>query len=201
VDRVARFADIVLPATTTAERDDIAMIGTISKRAYVAMKKLIEPVFEAKSDCAIFSLLAERLGAGQEFTEGKSEMDMIRDVYATAKKTADAKKSVALPSFEEFWDKGIIEFAIPEKNRRWVKYADFREDPVMNTLPTGTGKIEIYSKPIEKMGYDDCPPHASWLEPAEWLGQKDRKHPLHLNSSHPLHRMHSQLNGTRWSPA
>lgn len=193
----ARFADIVLPAATTAERDDIEMIGTISKRAYVAMKKVIEPVFEAKSDYEIFSLLANRLGVGQEFTEGKSEMDMVRDVYATAKKTADAKKSVTLPSFEEFWDKGIIEFEIPEKNRRWVKYADFREDPIMNMLPTGTGKIEIYSKPIEKMGYDDCPPHASWLEPAEWLGRKDKAHPLHLNSNHPTHRMHSQLNGTK----
>lgn len=193
----ARFADIVLPATTTTERDDIEMVGTISKRAYVAMKKVVEPVFEAKTDYEIFSLLAERLGVGQDFTQGKSEMDMIRDVYAAAKKTADAKKSVTLPDFDEFWDKGIIEFETPEKNKRWVKYADFREDPIMNMLPTGTGKIEIYSKPIEKMGYDDCPPHASWLEPMEWLGQKDKPYPLHLNSNHPTHRMHSQLNGTK----
>ncbi|KIZ39318.1 molybdopterin dinucleotide binding domain-containing protein, partial [Rhodopseudomonas palustris] len=31
----------------------------------------------------------------------------------------------------------------------------------------------------------------------EWLGQKDKTYPLHMNSNHPLHRMHSQLNGTR----
>ncbi|MBB5046582.1 trimethylamine-N-oxide reductase (cytochrome c) [Rhodopseudomonas rhenobacensis] len=193
----ARFADIVLPATTTTERDDIEMVGANSKRAYIAMKKVVEPLFESKSDYAIFTALAERLGLGQEFTEGKSELDMVRDVYAAAKKTADAKKTVTLPAFEEFWEKGIIEFETPAKNQRWVKYADFREDPIENMLPTGTGKIELYSKPIEKMGYDDCPPHASWLEPLEWLGQKDKAYPLHMNSNHPLHRMHSQLNGTR----
>lgn len=193
----ARFADIVLPACTTTEHNDIEMIGANSKRAYVAMKKVIEPVFEAKSDYDIFSALAERLGVGQDFTEGKSEMDWIRDIYDTAKRTADQKKTVTLPPFEEFWQKGIIEFEPLEKKRQWVKYADFREDPVMNMLPTATGKIEIYCKQIEKMKYDDCPPHASWLEPLEWLGQKDMTYPLHLNSNHPLHRMHSQLNGTK----
>lgn len=192
-----RFADIVLPACTTAERNDIEMIGANSKRAYVAMKKVVEPVFESKSDYDIFTALAERMGVGEAFTDGKTEMDMVQAVYDTAKRTADVKKSVTMPAFDEFWEKGIVEFPIPEKNLHWVKYADFREDPIMNMLPTATGKIEIYCKQIEKMHYDDCPPHASWLEPLEWLGQKDKTYPLHMDSNHPLHRMHSQLNGTK----
>ena len=35
----------------------------------------------------------------------------------------------------------------------------FREDPLLNPLGTPSGKFEIYSKNIEKMGYDDCGPH------------------------------------------
>ena len=29
------------------------------------------------------------------------------------------------------------------------------------------GKIEIYSERVASFGYDDCPPHAVWLEPIE----------------------------------
>ena len=192
----ARFADIVLPATTTAERDEIEQVGTVSKRAYVAMKKIVDPVFESRTDYAIFSDLADRLGFGQAFTAGKSELDMVRETYEQAKSTADSQGKVSMPDFDTFWEKGIVEFEIPEKNLRRVKYAEFREDPLMNMLPTPTGKIEIFSKTIEKFGYDDCPPHASWLEPVEWLGMKDKTYPLHLNSNHPDYRMHSQLNAT-----
>ena len=42
--------------------------------------------------------------------------------------------------------------------------------PRAHPLPTPSGKIEIYSERIAGFGYDDCPRHATWLEPAEWLG-------------------------------
>ena len=54
----ARHADIVLPATTTLERNDI---GASHRDRYVfAMQQAIEPVGEARSDYAIFSELARR---------------------------------------------------------------------------------------------------------------------------------------------
>ncbi|MEF2074771.1 trimethylamine-N-oxide reductase TorA [Consotaella aegiceratis] len=193
----ARFADIVLPAASTVEHDDIDMVSPTCRKALLAMKKMIDPVFEARSDYDIFSALAEKLGIGQEFTEGKSEMDRIKDAYDAAKEQA-AGKNLEMPEFEEFWDKGILEFEVPEENLDYVKHAEFREDPLLNMLPTPTGMIEIYSKAIEKMGYtDDCPPHPTWIEPQEWLGQEDKTFPLHVNSAHPKYRLHSQLCGTK----
>jgi biotin/methionine sulfoxide reductase len=44
------------------------------------------------------------------------------------------------------------------------------------------------------MNYADCPPHPAWMEPAEWLGgDLARQFPLHLLTSQPRHRLHSQL--------
>ena len=57
----ARMADIVLPATTSLERDDI---GYGSREPFlIAMKKAREPVGEARDDYLIFSELARRMGA------------------------------------------------------------------------------------------------------------------------------------------
>ena len=53
---------------------------------------------------------------------------------------------------------------------------DFRADPIKSKLNTPSGKIEIFSETINSFGYDDCPGHPVWLEPCEWLGQKDKKY-------------------------
>ena len=65
---------------------------------------------------------------------------------------------------------------------------------MVNRLKTPSGKFELYSAKIEKFGYDDCPPHVTWFEPAEWLGSnKVADFPLHLMSSQPKDRLHSQM--------
>ena len=56
------MADIVLPATTGLERDDI---GYAAREPYlIAMKKAREPMGEARDDYAIFRAIARRLGVG-----------------------------------------------------------------------------------------------------------------------------------------
>jgi biotin/methionine sulfoxide reductase len=61
-------------------------------------------------------------------------------------------------------------------------------------MTTPSGKIEIFSATIDGFGYDDCPGHPVWLEPAERLGtSKAETHPLHLVSNQPKARLHSQL--------
>ncbi len=188
----ARMADIVLPSATVVERNDIDRVGPASGRAIVAMKQAIAPVFEARSDYDIFVALAQRLGVEQAFTTGKTELDWVRSLYDTARKLGETKK-VPMPDFDTFWKQGIVEFEVQPAAVNWTKYADFRADPLLNPLPTPSGKIEIFSEAVEKMHYDDCPPHPTWLEPTEWLGQKDGKYPLHLDSAHPKLRLHSQL--------
>ncbi len=193
----ARMADIVLPVTTSYERDDIEQLGDYSLRGIVAMKKIVPPMFEAKSDYDIFRLLAKAAGKEKEFTEGKNtDLDWVKTFYDDAAKLGKEKK-VTMPSFDEFWKSGYLDFPATEEGKKFVRYGDFRADPVFSALGTPSGKIEIYSKNIEKMAYDDCPPHPTWMEPLEWLGGATAKtYPLHVVTKHPRYRLHSQLCGT-----
>ena len=73
-------------------------------------------------------------------------------------------------------------------------FGEFRTDPDKHKLRTPSGRIELYSEEIAGFGYQDCPPHPSWIEPSEWLGGKGAtEFPLHLVSSQPRHKLHSQL--------
>jgi len=192
----ARHADIVLPATTSYERNDIEQVGDYTLTHIVAMKKVIEPVFEARNDYDIFADISERIGKRDQFTEGKSEMDWIRSFYEAARGAARGK-FIEMPVFDAFWNSdNALAFPIEDAAKAYVQYKDFRDDPLLNGLGTPSGRFEIFSKNIAKMGYDDCPPHPTWLEPAERLGGPTTTYPLHVDTKHPKYRLHSQLCGT-----
>jgi trimethylamine-N-oxide reductase (cytochrome c) len=101
-----------------------------------------------------------------------------------------------MPGFTEFWEKAEpIEFPIDEGDVDFVQHGDFREDPLLEPLGTASGKIEIYCRNIEKMGYADCGPHPTWYEPFEWIGSPEAaEFPLHMLTPHPRYRLHSQYN-------
>ncbi len=189
----AKFADIVLPVTTTFERNDIDVLGEYSGLGIVAMQKLIDPLFEARSDFDIYSDIADRLGFKDAYTGGLDEMGWIKQIYGKAAQAAQAK-SIAMPDFDTFWKAGYLTFDVPKDAEQWVRFGDFRQNPALNALGTPSGRFELYSKTIEGFHYDDCPPHATWLEPAEWLGGADAaSYPYHLLSAHPKNRLHSQM--------
>lgn len=193
----ARLADIVLPATTTLEREDIGF-STID-RYIVAMRKVIDPVGQSRDDYDIFRELARRLGCEQVFTEGRDAGQWIRHLYDDCQARAKAA-GVALPAFDDFWEQGLVDIARP--GQRNIMLEDFRHDPERYPLPTPSGKIELYSKRIAGFDYDDCPGHAVWLEPAEWLGGDIAKRwPLHLISDQPVAKLHSQLDHSDLSRA
>ncbi|MBM3569095.1 MAG: Asp-tRNA(Asn)/Glu-tRNA(Gln) amidotransferase GatCAB subunit C [Alphaproteobacteria bacterium] len=185
----ARHADIVLPATTGLERNDIA---ASSRDPFVlAVHQAIAPVGQARNDHHIFAALADRLGFGRGFTEGLDEMGWLRRLYGELRASAE-RKQVAMPEFDRFWAEGKV--AIPAPDEPFVALADFRRDPERNRLPTPTGKIELFSDTIAGFAEPDCPGHPAWLEPVEWLGSPvAARYPLHLISGQPRHRLHGQL--------
>jgi biotin/methionine sulfoxide reductase len=185
---LAKHADIVLPVTTPFERNDIAC--TQRDDHLIAMHRLVDPVGEARDDYAIFSGLAERLGIATAFTEGRDEAEWLRWMYNVARQRA-AEQAIDFPEFAAFWDHGI--FRLPPRTESQVLMSEFRADPVGRKLSTPSGKIEIFSDTIVSFGYDDCPGHPVWLEPAEWLGSPlAERHPLHLISNQPSAKLHSQ---------
>ncbi|MHA3791938.1 molybdopterin-dependent oxidoreductase [Sphingomonas sp. YL-JM2C] len=185
----ARFADIVLPAATTMERNDI--LAADGQRHFLAMRRVIDPVGEARSDFDIFTALAARLGFVDAYAEGRDEMQWLRHMYDVARPLA-IQRGHAMPCFDDFWQDGQVEFSAWREPEALL--AAFRADPVGHKLATPSGKIELYSATIASFGYDDCPPHPSWIDHPEWLGGSlAHRFPLHLLSNQPATRLHSQL--------
>jgi biotin/methionine sulfoxide reductase len=191
----AKHADIVLPATVTLERDDI---GSAAGDGYMmTMKRAVPPQGEARDDYAIFAALSRRLGAEQAFTEGRDTMGWLRHLYDESRKRASAE-GIALPNFDVFWEQELITY--PRPQREQVLLDAFRADPEANPLLTPSGRLEIFSETIAGFGYVDFPGHPTWQPSTEWLGSPRAKlWPLHMLSSQPKTRLHSQYDHGRTS--
>ncbi len=193
----ARRADIVLPATTPLERNDI---GYATREGHiVAMRRAVAPLAKARDDYAILAALAERLGRHDAFTEGLDEMGWLHRLYGESADRA-AAVGIDLPPFQRFWTQGLVRLA--PHGRPFTMLSAFCADPVAHPLGTPSGRIELFCDAIAGYGLEDCPGHAVWREPVEWLGSADTaRHPLHLLSDQPARRLHSQLDHSPYSRA
>jgi molybdopterin guanine dinucleotide-containing S/N-oxide reductase-like protein len=211
------FADIILPACTNFERNDIsewASSGGYSHnssdvcnhRIIVYQQKCIEPLYESRSDYQIFSMLAERLGFKEDFTEGNLEEDWIEKMfYAT-----DLPKYV---SFEDFKKKGYFVVPIPEDYKptpalRWFyegrecdtpdRYNPKRGTEKAKELGTYSGKIEFISQSLKERFPDDeeRPPMPRYIPSWEGLtSELAKNYPLQLISPHPRFSFHTHHDG------
>ena len=182
----ARHADIVFPCTSMLERNDLA---AGSQDLYLTPMRQVRPAYaQSRNDYDIFTGLAQRLGVGEAFTEGRDELQWVQHLYETTRSNA-ADKGVILPTFDDFW--AGEQFSIAEQVAD-TQFAleRFRADPAACPLGTPSGKIEIFSERIAAFGYDDCIGHPCWFDRSELLGSG--KYPLHLVSNQPRTRLHSQ---------
>ena len=189
----ARHADIIFPANTALERNDIML--NPRDPTIIANKKTISSVGESKSDYEIFSSLANKLGFENLFTENKSELDWLKYLWNESIKVSE-EMNLKLPEFNKFWEEGFFE--IPIEKTKKIMFKNFRDNPVKNPLNTPSGKIEITSNIIKNYNLKDCKGHPTWIEPYEWLGNKDN-FPLHLISNQPEYRLHGQLDNADYS--
>ncbi|MDO5532775.1 molybdopterin-dependent oxidoreductase [Sutterella sp.] len=192
----ARHADIVLPAATVFEHDDITNVGCYTNEGIVAMQRAIDPVGEARSDYSIFSELAKRIGVEAAFTEGLDEAGWIRRTWDEAADRAKAM-GVPLPAFDDFLAKGDHWFPVREADRRYVAFADFREDPQAHPLKTESGLIQLWSPKIAGYNYPDCPGHPTYLPASEGLNTRTDPEELALLCVKSRRRLHSQLDGAK----
>ncbi|MFQ3622856.1 MAG: molybdopterin-dependent oxidoreductase [Acetobacteraceae bacterium] len=194
---LARHADIVLPATTTLERNDIA--ASSRDRFVLAMREAVPPQGQARDDWSILADIADAFGLRDRFTEQRDESAWLRHLYDGAR-AAWTEAGLETPDFDTFWQRGHLEFAPPE--RPFVLFEGFRADPYAEPLNTPSGKVELFSETIAGFGYDDCPGHPVWQEPREWLGAPAAaRFPLHLLSFQPATRLHGQCDQGRVSLA
>jgi biotin/methionine sulfoxide reductase len=187
----ARRADIVLPASASVERDDVAF--AVREPMAVAMAKVQPPYGESRDDHAILAALADRLGVGNAFTDARTTGQWIEWIYERSREQA-ARIGIGLPAYEVFRKAGLARIETAGCEPPVVMLEAFRTDPSAHPLATPSGRIELWSESIARFGLDDCPGMPVWRAPMEWLGGPlAERYPLHLISDQPSGRLHSQL--------
>lgn len=148
-----RHADIVLPATTFWERNDVHVPWAGAGHYAIYMRQAIAPVDECRNDIDIFTDLAQR--AGLEGYNPKSEEEWLRDLTAPA-----------VDDFDRFRKHGVARFAPPADAVAFAR--KIRDGERFNTP---SGKIEIYSEVLaanpDPYGLGAIPPIPTWIPPAD----------------------------------
>jgi len=220
------FADIILPACTNFERWDISEFancagyipGSFSQsnhRTISLQMKCIDPLGESKSDYEIFRELAKRLGIEGPFTEGKTDLDWIKQYFHAT----DLPKLI---TWEQFLEKGYVVVPVDSARPRSFAFRWFAEgrehdapmpgqfrpgDMVQHKgLQTQSGKIELYSQSLERFNKslaaqglpedETRPPLTQYIKPWEgWHFEDTEKYPLSVLSPHPRFSFHTMGDG------
>ena len=135
----AELADIVLPAASWPELNELAALPTVAGNVVVANQQAVR-IGECKSDEEMFVELARRM----KLPVGTESVETVLDGQLAA-------GGVGM-TFDEIKRKGFYE--VPFKFRKYEN----------GGFKTPTGKIELYSTRFEQMGY---PPLPFYEEPPE----------------------------------
>ena len=170
----SRHADIVLPATTFWERNDLHTPWAGAGHYTIYMKQAIPPVDECRNDLDICADLAKRLGITGY--NDKTEEEWLRELSAGV-----------VDDFEQFRAQGLARLPAPEDA---VAFAKQIRDPENHPFSTPSGKIEIYSISLAKnpdpYGLGAIPPIPTWIPDAP-----DSRYPLQLLTPKSRARTHS----------
>ena len=116
-----KYADIILPATTSVEHDDI--YNSYGHYTIGTGYKLIEPIGESRSNWQVIAELAKRIGLEDDFFD-LSEKDLIEQIVRTSSRISKRDQELILNGEP-------VEMTVPESYKM-----DFK---------TPSGKIELYN--------------------------------------------------------
>jgi anaerobic dimethyl sulfoxide reductase subunit A len=164
----ARWSDVVLPATTFLEREDIVFP---EGNFLFYSQRAIAPVGQAWNDYDILRGLADRLGFEAAFSEGRDEAAWLEHFLAESE----------VPDPERFRRTGVYEGQ--EQERTALSW--FIANPRAHPLGTPSGRIELASAAYACTGFPAVP---------EFRGlAPDPDHPLALVTPHARYRVNSQF--------
>src|SRR5262245_18321954 len=155
----ADYADIVLPATTQLEHDDVHK--SYGHLYVLANNAAIRPVGESLSNIEVFRRLAARMGFDDACFRD-SDDDVARQALGSG------HKNLAGIDWNALKEKGWQRLAVPET------FAPFAQ----GGFPTPSGKCELYSAALEKQGMDPLPYFNPPAESARSNPELARKYPL-----------------------
>lgn len=188
------YADVVLPDLFRFEQ--ASQIATGSDTGYmITGTACTTPKFERKTAYEMAGLMAEKFDMLDQFTEGKTEEEWIKELYEKSR-----VKDTKLPTWDEAVEMGVY----TRKYDPVVSMEKFRKDPVGSALDTPSGKIEIFSAKILEFtkgwelkdgdtltGMSTLPPVPVYVP--EWYGVENTsdEYPLLLSGFHYRGRIHS----------
>lgn len=193
-----KYADIILPDLFRFEQ--ASQIATGSDWGYmITGTACTSPKFERKTAYEMAALMADQFGVKDQFTEGKTEEEWIKELYEQSREKDDK-----LPTWDEAVEMGVYTRAYDPV----ISMKKFRDDPVANALETPSGKIEIFSAALLEFtdgweltegdtlpGMETLPPIPAYVP--EWFGVETttEEYPLVLNGFHYRGRIHSSWGG------
>lgn len=138
----ARYADIILPATSQLEQVDLHKpYGHLSLQYNMPA---IAPQGEARSNWDVMRSLAQAMGFHEPWLSADADA-VIREIL---QETAAYHPALTGITFERLQQAGALPLAIPADER--VPFAD-------GHFHTPSGKVEIYSEQAAAKGYDPLP--------------------------------------------
>ena len=161
----AKFADILLPVCSFLEFSDFLH----HPYPYVQLQqKVIDPLYESKSDATIISELADKFGFGDYFKGGEEALiDLIMDHHSLDNVNREILK------------KGASKLkSIPDGSNFRLGFG------------TPSGKIELYAEQLIEYG-EALPVHLPPIEAPITPG--DKKYPLTFIQGHSRFRTHSSF--------
>jgi molybdopterin-containing oxidoreductase family molybdopterin binding subunit len=176
----ADIADIVLPACTYFEKTDLLS----SNNFYLQyMPKIIDPLFESKSDLDAIRLVAGKMGVGKYFDQTPEEY--LRQILHIGDPKADS--NVVGLTWEQLTSGTAVHL-----NTDPTPYVPFYN----KQFPSRSGKIEFYVEMLVPFDQEVC----DHKEPIEASPQNAlfAKYPLIFLSTHTRFRTHSQYVNLPW---
>lgn len=161
----AQMADLVLPAATNFEFDDIGHYG-MPHGFILARPKVVDPPDECWPDSLILNELGKKLGHEKLFWPNLRAC--LDDVLRPARLT-----------FEDFKKVGMLK-------GDWA-YKSYEK----KGFSTSSGKVEIFSSRFKDWGYDPLPVYRGLPESPEGYPELTRRYPLTLTSAKDAHFFHS----------
>lgn len=181
----AKFADLLLPAVSFFEMDNIP--GTWTAEDYLLYNhQITEPLFGCRFEYDWIREVADIMGLKESFDAGHDGRDAwLRYVYDQCRLS-----ETELPDYDTFRENSCHVF---KNNYPRVNFLENIRDGV--PFDTPSGKIEIFSKTLYDMGRKDIPGAPGHIYCPE--GPEDplqKKYPLQLIAYHTKRRCHSQHN-------
>ncbi len=180
----AKFADVLLPGVSMFEGENITQPWQYGD--FVGFNnQVIEPMYEGRFEYDWLSEVAEKIGLGPQFTEGRTLGQWLEWCYEDLR-----RKEPELPDYETFKKAGIYRY---QNTPVRIAFADQRRDIDHHPFPTPSGKVELFSPKIWQTQFRDfMPAIPRYVDPPEGPNDPLReRYPLQLIGWHTKRRCHS----------